>query len=122
MAKEEIKQLSEEFLYILYNAALKRSNICGIIVENMKPEYLPDKQFQTINKIICVYFKANKCPPSAGILMEKVRDDLDSVELIQTINEISYNETDDIIIDTLEEYIKDVRLKQVYQKITMKEL
>ena len=49
--------------------------------------------------------------------MEKVRDDLDSVELIQTINEISYNETDDIIIDTLEEYIKDVRLKQVYQKI-----
>ena len=42
MAKEEIKQLSEEFLYILYNAALKRSNICGIIVENMRPEYLPD--------------------------------------------------------------------------------
>ena len=27
MAKEEIKQLSEEFLYILYNAALKRSNM-----------------------------------------------------------------------------------------------
>lgn len=54
----------------------------------------------------------------------KVRDDLDSVELIQTINEISYNETDDIIIDTLEEYIKDVRLKQVYQKylnITIKD-
>ena len=44
MAKEEIKQLSEEFLYILYNAALKRSNICGIIVENMRPEYLPDKR------------------------------------------------------------------------------
>lgn len=71
MAKEEIKQLSEEFLYILYNSALKRSNICGIIVENMRPEYLPDKQFQAINKIMGVYFKANKCPPSVGILMER---------------------------------------------------
>lgn len=117
MAKEEIKQLSEDFLYILYNAALKHSNVCSIIVENMKPEYLPDKQFQSINKIISIYFKANKCAPSVGILMEKVRDDLDAVELIQTINEVSYNETDDIIIDTLEEYIKDVRLKQLYQKI-----
>lgn len=117
MAKDEIKQLSEDFLYILYNAAIKHSNIAGIIVENMKPEYLPDKQFQTINKIISIYFKANKCAPSAGILMEKVRDDLDAVELVQSINEVSYNETDDIIIDTLEEYIKDVKLKQLYQKI-----
>ena len=104
MAKDEIKHLSEDFLYILYNVALKRSNICGIIVENMKPDYLPDKQFQTINKIISIYFKANKCSPSVGILMEKVRDDLDAVELVQTINEVTYNETDEIIIDTLEEF------------------
>lgn len=117
MAKDEIKQLSEDFLYILYNAALKRSNICGIIVENMKSEYLPDKEFQTINKIISIYYKANKCSPSAGILIEKVRDDLDAVELVQTINETIYNETDDIIIDTLEKYIKDVKLKQLYAKI-----
>ena len=117
MAKDEIKQLSEDFLYILYNAALKHSNICGIIVENMKPDYLPDKQFQAINKIISIYYKANKCSPSVGILMEKVRDDLDAVELIQTINEVTYNETDEIIIDTLEEYIKDVKLKQLYAKI-----
>lgn len=117
MAKDEIKHLSEDFLYILYNVALKRSNICGIIVENMKPDYLPDKQFQTINKIISIYFKANKCSPSVGILMEKVRDDLDAVELVQTINEVTYNETDEIIIDTLEEFIKDVKLKQLYAKI-----
>lgn len=117
MAKNEIKQLSEEFLYLLYNSALKKNYICGILVDNMRNDYLPDKQFQLMNKVICVYYKFNKVAPSYGVLMEKVRDDLDTVELIQTISEVSNKESDEIIISTFEEYIKDVKLKQLYGKI-----
>lgn len=113
----EVKHLSEEFLYILYNAALNKNYICGIVVENMKKDYLPDSQFQNINRLISIYYKLNKYAPSYGYLTEKVRDDLDAVELLQSIQQTTYNDSDIVIINTFEEYIKDVKLKQVYQKI-----
>lgn len=116
MAKE-IRQLSEEFLYILYASAFKKGYICGIVVENMRNDYLPDKQFQAINRILSIYYKSRKVSPSYGYMMEKLGDDLDSVELLETIRDFEYKDPEEVIISTFEEYIKDVKLKQLYAKI-----
>ena len=117
MASNEIKHLSEEFLYILYNAAIKKSYLCGRLTENMKSEYLPDKQFQILQRTMALYFKSHKSSPSFGVIKEKLRDDLDTIELIETIADTKYKESDEVIINTLEEYIKDVKLKNLYAKI-----
>lgn len=117
MAKNEIRQLSEDFLYMLYRMAMDKSCICGILVENMRPDYLPDKEFQALTRVISVYYKAHKSSPSYGWLMEKLRDDLDTVELIQTIQEYDGRESESVLIETFEEYIKDVRLKKLYADI-----
>jgi replicative DNA helicase len=116
MAKEQ-RALSEEFLYLLYNSAFRKGYICGIVVENMRNDYLPDKQFQLINKVISVYYKAYKSAPSYGFVTEKINEDFDAVELLQTIKEFEYNDPEEVIISTFEEYIKDVKLKQLYAKI-----
>ena len=117
MGKSDIRQLSEDFLYTFYHAALDKDYICGILIENMKQDYLPDKQFQLITRVMSIYYREHKAAPSYAYLMEKVREDLDAVELVQTIQEFASKEKESVLIETFEEYIKDVKLKQLYAEI-----
>lgn len=109
--------LKEEFLYELYATALKQEHLCAILTKNMRSEYLPDRQFQRIQKCISAHYQIYKSPPSYAVLMQTFNDDIEAVELIETIREYDEGQNVEVMTDMLEAYIKGVRLQKVYIEV-----
>lgn len=117
MKPNKINPLSVEFLYKLFATAMYNDLVCGVLVQHVKPEYLPDKTFQKILSRIENHYKNYKSPPSYAILAQLFNDDYDAIELINTFQECGEENNAEIIIDMLESYIKGVRLQTVYSEV-----
>lgn len=114
MAQQE-KHLTEDFLFELFFVAFKSTLITGMISEYIKPEYLPDKDFQALHKAMRAHYLAYKEYPSYGILMQKFDNDSEVVDLIAEIRDTNYTGTQDALIEDLEEYITDVKSAKTYE-------
>ena len=112
-----VTSLSENFLFELYYAAFKYNNVCSVLAQHMKPEYLPDREFQALNKGIVSYYLQYKIAPTYGNMIQRFNDNEDVKDLITDIEELSNISTLDAILDTLEEYIKNVRLQRIYTDV-----
>lgn len=58
--KQKINALSVEFLYELYATAVRNDSVCGILVEHMRKEYLPDRTFQKVQQVLANHYKTYK--------------------------------------------------------------
>jgi len=110
--------LSEAFLEELFFVALKNAMITGIVSDHIKPEFLPDKEFQKLHAAIRSHYKAYKEPISYGKLMQKFDNDdgEDVVDLISEVRDNDYPGTPEALIDDLEKFIVDVKSAQVYEE------
>jgi len=119
MSKElkKIEALSEEFLYELYAEAIRNVVVCGVLAQHMQLDFLPDKDFQQLNKALTTHFKAFKEPPTTGMLIEKLKNDAGALELFTEIQEHSCKASTEAILATLEDYIKTVKLQKTYVEI-----
>lgn len=117
MKANKINPLSVEFLYELFATAMRNDLVCGVLVQHVKPDYLPDKTFQKILSRLENHYKNYKSPPSYAVLSQLFNDDYDAIELINTFQECSEENNAEIIIDMLESYIKGVRLQIVYSEV-----
>lgn len=120
MEEKRLKPLSEDFLYELYAAAFRSSLVASVLSQHMKPEYLPDRAFQNLNKVIVAHYRAFKEVPPYGLMVQKLNDDDDTIELLTDIMDGAGNTSIEAIIGTLEEYIKTVKLQNVYKEIGQK--
>lgn len=117
MKPSKINPLSVEFLYELFATAMRNDLVCGVLVEHVRTEYLPDKTFQKILSRMENHYKNYKSPPSYAVLSQLFNDDYDAIELINTFQECGEESNAEIIIDMLESYIKGVRLQIVYSEV-----
>lgn len=109
--------LSIEFLYELYSTALRYDNVCGVLTQHMKREYLPDRYFQNLQEVINNHYRNYKKAPSYAILSQAFTSDYDSIELINTIREYDGDQNPEIVLDMLESYLKGVELQSVYAQV-----
>lgn len=109
--------LSEEFLYELYATAIRFDIVCGVLVQYMRKEYLPDKSFQRIQEVFITHYKTYKKPPTYAVLTQTFTSDYDAIELINTFREEYSEQNPEIVLDMLESYIKGVRLQSVYAEV-----
>lgn len=109
--------LSPEFLYSLYACALQHENICVLLVNNMRGEYLPDHTFQKIQNALSTHYRTYHEIPTYAVLSQIFVDDLEALELIDTFREYDQGQNSEVLIDLLEKYIKGVRLQAVYQDV-----
>lgn len=109
--------LSEEFLYELYATAVKNEMVCGVLVQHMKREYLPDRSFQRIQEVFVSHYKTYKKSPSYAVLTQIFSSDYDAIELINTFRDDNSDQSSEIILDMLESYIKGVKLQAVYAEV-----
>lgn len=115
---KQTNPLSAEFLYELYAAALHYESLCGVVVQHMQIEYLPDRTFQKIQQVLVAHFRTYRQPPSYAVLSQAFSGDYDAVELLNTFREYEQeNSNPEIITDMLESYIKGVRLQGVYAEV-----
>ena len=112
-----VSPLSAEFLYELYAIALRQEHLCAIVSQHMRSEYLPDAYFQRVHTKIRTHFTAYKTPPSYAALTQYFQNDIETIELIETIKSYDDGQSVDVSIDMLESYIKGVRLQKVYLEV-----
>jgi replicative DNA helicase len=96
---------------------MKYDNVCSAVVQNMKKEFLPDKSFQEINRVISKHYETYKTAPSYPTLLQSFAGDYDSIELINTFQEYDGVKKVDAVLDMLESYIKSVKLQSIYTEV-----
>ena len=97
--KQKINALSVEFLYELYATAIRNDYVCGILVEHMRKEYLPDRTFQKIQQVLTSHYKTYKTPPSYSVLSQSFTGDYDAIELINTFQEFDDGNNPEVMVD-----------------------
>lgn len=117
MSTPTINPLSAEFLYELYATTLRCEALCGVVVQHMRPEYLPDRSFQKVQQVLGNHFTTYKAPPTYAVLTQALGDDYDAVELLNTFREYDQGQNAEALTDLLEAYIKGVRLQEVYAQV-----
>lgn len=109
--------LSVEFLYELYATALQSDSICGVLVQYMENEFLPDRSFQRIQEVVSNHYRNYKNPPTYAVLSQAFSTDYDAIELINTFQEYDVDTSSEAVLDMFESYIKGVRLQNVYSEV-----
>lgn len=117
MAKPKTNPLSVEFLYELYATALQNDLVCGVLVQYMEKEFLPDRSFQRIQEVVANHYRNYKNPPTYAVLSQAFSTDYDAVELINTFQEYDIDASSEAVLDMFESYIKGVRLQNVYSEV-----
>lgn len=118
MKNASVNPLSAEFLYELYAAALRYDTLCGVVAENMRKEFLPDRSFQKIQEVIANHYRTYKSPPTYATLSQTFQGDYDAIELLEAFREYEEENTNtESLTDLLEGYIKGVRLQKVYTEV-----
>lgn len=117
MAKNE-NVLTEEFLAELYNAAITDNGLCSCVAQHMRDEYLPDKDYQTLNNAIREYFTKHKMSPKYNLIRQMMSGSRAVSNLISEIKELSEGADIVSIREQFEMYLKFVMFKQSQKKIS----
>ncbi len=110
-------ELTDDFLYELFYNSFKSKQIMGIVAAHMQPEFLPDDQFIDLFKAMRTHHNAFKAQPSYGAMTEKFKRDDDILDLINEIRETKFTGSVEALIATLEEFLKDVRISNLYDEL-----
>lgn len=119
MAKKNENLLTEAFLIDMYRASMGNEYITSIIAENVKDEYLPDRDFQKLHKAFCDFFWTTKKAPSLGIMSQIVSGSRGALEIINEMAEIPDNKVTSTegLVGQIESYIKAVKFSNSYKEM-----
>ena len=117
MAKQTSNVLTEEFLMDLFYTCMENDYILAVVMEHVRKEYLPDRDFITLHSCLRSYYKDYKKAPTFSILKQMVANNKSAVSLLDDIyDSASVIETEQIL-EQLENYIKQVRFQKIYKEV-----
>lgn len=117
MAKRETNVLTEAYLNELYNCAIENDYICGVVVQHMKDEYLPSKDYQMLHNALKQHFSQYKGAPKYGLISQKMSTSRAVTNLLDEIRDTTSNNNIDSLRDQFEEFLKLVEFKRLYKLI-----
>ena len=117
MAKQTSNVLTEEFLMDLFYTCMENDYILAVVMEHVRKEYLPDRDFITLHSFLRSYYKDYKKAPTFSILKQMIANNKSAVSLLDDIyDSASVIETEQIL-EQLENYIKQVRFQKIYKEV-----
>lgn len=117
MAKQTSNVLTEEFLMDLFYTCMENDYILAVVMEHVRKEYLPDRDFITLHSCLRSYYKNYKKAPTFSILKQMIANNKSAVSLLDDIyDSASVIETEQIL-EQLENYIKQVRFQKIYKEV-----
>lgn len=116
-AIETEQLLSEDFLIDLYYTCFTNEYILSVICDHMQPRFLPNRDFQTINRVFKSYFEQYKKTPTVGIVKQNIpRSKRAALDLVEEIFSGGNELTIDEALDQLERFIRQVKFQEALQK------
>lgn len=108
----------EEFITQLLKISLKDKKYLDILVQFLKPEFLPTEEYKKIwRSIVAEYnLSENHALPTIPVLKQHYRKDIDILEILSNIKEIVIEDDGDVIRN-LEEFLRQSMFVQYYNEI-----
>ena len=101
----------------LFYTCMENDYILAVVMEHVRKEYLPDRDFITLHSCLRSYYKDYKKAPTFSILKQMVANNKSAVSLLDDIyDSASVIETEQIL-EQLENYIKQVRFQKIYKEV-----
>ena len=109
--------LTEEYLAELYNAAFESDCLCGIVVQYMKNEYLPDKHYQTLNNSLRSHYNTYNAAPTYAVIRQTLSSSRSMLELLDEIKDYAKGADESALREQFENYLKLAQFKKSYKEI-----
>ena len=101
----------------LFYTCMENDYILAVVMEHVRKEYLPDRDFITLHSCLRSYYKDYKKAPTFSILKQMIANNKSAVSLLDDIyDSASVIETEQIL-EQLESYIKQVRFQKIYKEV-----
>lgn len=101
----------------LFYTCMENDYILAVVMEHVRKEYLPDRDFITLHSSLRSYYKDYKKAPTFSILKQMIANNKSAVSLLDDIyDSASIIETEQIL-EQLESYIKQVRFQKIYKEV-----
>lgn len=113
MANEQI--LNNDFIMEIFKACLQDKQILEICLSQIRDNYLPEGSLDIIYKEIRRQYKVLEKKPTIGTLKLALRKNEDVLEILEDIREMKEIDTE-VILSSLEEFIKTCKYIEVYNK------
>lgn len=110
--------LTPEFLCELYNSAFDDDYMCSILYQYMDNEYLPDKDFQTLNTSLKAFFREHKHAPKYGVVRQMMSRSRAVTELLDDIKKTADGASKESLRQQFENYLKQQSFKKDMREIT----
>lgn len=117
MAKQTNNVLTDEFLMDAFRTGMDNDYVLSALVEHIKKEYLPDKDFQTLHRVLCEYYKSHKKAPAYSVLKQMISSNRSAVILLEDIYDSATCIESEFLLEQLEDYIKQVRFSKTYKEM-----
>ena len=101
----------------LFYTCMNNDYILAIVVEHIHKDYLPDKDFITLHKCLCAYYKEYKKSPEFSIIKQMMANNRSAASLLDDIYSTSSTIDTERILKQLESYIKQVRFQKIYKEV-----
>ena len=113
----KIEQFNSNFLAELFKLVTLKQDVCELVCENLEYSYIPAelKGFKHILKGVKRQYSASSKLPSLGVILQENALDADVYEAVDKINEAKVADKD-LILKTLEEYLKRVKFQILFEK------
>lgn len=100
----------------MYYTAMQNSYIFAVVMEHIKKDYLPDKDFIKLHTSLHAYYKEYKKAPDYSILEQQLLGSKGALNLLEDIYETAKELDSDSMLEQIETYIKQVRFQKVYKE------
>lgn len=108
--------LTDEFLTDLYHLCLENDYVFAVTMKHIKPEHLPDREFQAVHKAMHAHYKKFRKAPVPATLKQACASQKNVRHLVSDICEASVEQGSDEILDLLEQYIRQVTFQKAYKE------
>lgn len=113
---QKVNVMSEAFLMDMYYTCMHSDYILAVVMEHVKKDYLPDKDFIKLHTSLYSYYKEYKKPPAYSILQQQLMGHQGAANLLDDMYESSNVLETDQMLEQLENYIRLVRFQKVYKE------
>lgn len=108
--------LTYDLLYELFKLCFRKTEIIEVCNVHLKFQYLPSEPFKKIHKAITSYYTLNLKIPTFGVISQQFEKDREVTEILAKIKNAPIVDKD-VILQALEEYIKQAMFIESYDNI-----
>lgn len=101
----------------LFYTCMDNDYILAVVMEHVRKEYLPDRDFITLHSCLRSYYKDYKKAPTFSILKQIIANNKSAMSLLDDIYDSASSIETEQVLEQLENYIKQVRFQKIYKEV-----